>query len=390
MSVQGQSLICLSTVDWDFLWGRHQELMSRLAQDGYQVLYLEPLGIRSPRPADLPRIIKRVNRRLGAGPQGVRLIAENLYLFSPLALPFHGWAIVDAMNRLLLIRSIKGLMRKLGMAKPILWTFFATQAVLDMVDGIEHELLIYDCIDAVALNPKGVARNYAQTEAQLVQKADLVFASSVALYEARKAYNEHVYHIPPGVNIDRFAQVGPAPSDLVAIPQPRVCFFGGIDERLDLGLMASLARAHPEWAIVLIGRIRTDVSSLGGVRNIFFLGQKPHRDLPLYLHNTDVLIVPYVVDAYTVHIHPNKIYECLATRKPTVATHLPSLAGLSDVISLASTEEEFIAGIEQALVEDDEALRRRRLEIAAANSWEARYKEIKCRIAQRHKEMRTR
>src|SRR4051812_40706345 len=38
------SIVCLSTIDWDFLWQRHQILMASFARRGIPVLYVENIG----------------------------------------------------------------------------------------------------------------------------------------------------------------------------------------------------------------------------------------------------------------------------------------------------------------------------------------------------------
>ena len=45
------------------------------------------------------------------------------------------------------------------------------------------------------------------------------------------------------------------PADQAAIPHPRLGFFGVIDERMDLDLLADVADARPDWQLVLIGPV---------------------------------------------------------------------------------------------------------------------------------------
>ena len=45
-----RDIICFSSIDWDFIWQGHQEIMSRLAADGHRVLFLEndrQLGVKN-------------------------------------------------------------------------------------------------------------------------------------------------------------------------------------------------------------------------------------------------------------------------------------------------------------------------------------------------------
>ena len=56
----GHDVVCISSIDWDFIWQGHQEIMSTLAAQGHQVLFLENTGVRSPKFSDLPRLRKRI------------------------------------------------------------------------------------------------------------------------------------------------------------------------------------------------------------------------------------------------------------------------------------------------------------------------------------------
>jgi len=250
--------------------------------------------------------------------------------------------------------------------------------------------LVYDCLDAIAYNPAGVVDDYVQTERQLVEQADLVFVTSSALYRDRALYNQQIYQVPYGVNVDHYLRPdldkAPPPWDLGEISSPRVGFFGAIDHRLDLELLMHLARAHPEWALVLIGSAKIDLSLLLKLGNVYFLGAKPRQLLPHYLTHLDVLIIPYLINEFTRHIYPGKIYECLASGKPVVATDLPELCSLSGVIGIASGEEQFGELVSKVMLEDTPDLRQCRIEIAKDNSWAACYQLISEKVVQRLRE----
>ena len=46
-----------------------------------------------------------------------------------------------------------------------------------------------------------------------------------------------------------------APDDQGSLPRPRFGFYGVIDERMDLEMVAAVADAHPEWSIVMVGPV---------------------------------------------------------------------------------------------------------------------------------------
>ena len=48
-----ENIICISSIDWDFVWQGHQEAMSAFAEKGNRVLFIENTGVRTPTLRDL-------------------------------------------------------------------------------------------------------------------------------------------------------------------------------------------------------------------------------------------------------------------------------------------------------------------------------------------------
>src|SRR3954449_10042192 len=75
--LRGQDIICFSSIDWQFIWQGHQEIMSTFAANGNRVLFVENTGVRAPSLRDLPRIRDRV-RNWWRGTKGFRHERDNL------------------------------------------------------------------------------------------------------------------------------------------------------------------------------------------------------------------------------------------------------------------------------------------------------------------------
>ena len=95
--LKNENIICISSIDWDFIWQQHQAIMSRLAKNGNKVLFIENTGVRPPKISDVPRIKKRFINWLKSA-RGFRKEAENLYIYSPLILPFPYWRVARWIN----------------------------------------------------------------------------------------------------------------------------------------------------------------------------------------------------------------------------------------------------------------------------------------------------
>src|SRR3989442_15124190 len=115
-------IVCISSIDWEFIWQSHQEVMSTLAAQGHRVLFVENTGVRRPRLSDLPRARQRV-RNWWRGTKGFRQERENLFVYSPGVLPFPYSRVARAINRKLLLRSLGPWMGAGPVARPIVWPF---------------------------------------------------------------------------------------------------------------------------------------------------------------------------------------------------------------------------------------------------------------------------
>lgn len=381
------TVLLLAVIDWDAPWQGAQTLARRMAEDGHTVLFTETLGVRTPGRRDWRRLARRLRKRLAGGRWGWRALivggraVENLWLFSPVLLPFPGRRWADRLNLRLLLASLR---HRPGPAPLLLWTFLPTPIVVDLVRALEPARVVYHCVDDIAHNPAGVAPGLVEAEGWLVARADHVLATSRSLYEARRARNPATLYLPDGADVELFGEAWPEPADLAALPRPRICFAGTIDERLDLALVAQVAEAQPQAAVVLIGPAKVDAGRLEQLPNVHLLGQRCHPVLPAYLHHCDVLMIPYALSDYTAHIHPAKTYECLATGKPLVVTDLPELRPYAGPVVVARDREAFLAGVAAGLAErsagDAGGLAEERRRIAERNSWELRYRLIRHEI----------
>jgi hypothetical protein len=78
--LRGQDILCISSIDWDFIWQGHQEIMTMLAANGCRVLFVENTGVRRPTLRDLPRLRQRV-RNWWRGIEGFRQEREALFAY---------------------------------------------------------------------------------------------------------------------------------------------------------------------------------------------------------------------------------------------------------------------------------------------------------------------
>src|ERR1051325_11015607 len=136
--IYSRDTILISSIEWDFLWQSHQDIASRLARAGNRVFYIENTGVRSPGLRDAGRVwsrLKRWAKSLRTG--GVREVAPNLYVCSPLVLPPFGPAWRRLVNRRLLLPLIRRTTRRLGIGRDaVLWTYLPSDTAVDLVRSL--------------------------------------------------------------------------------------------------------------------------------------------------------------------------------------------------------------------------------------------------------------
>ena len=179
--LRGRDIVCISSIDWDFIWQGHQEIMATLAGQGNRVLFVENTGVRPPTFRDLSRLKHRLLNWWKSA-RGFREERENLFVYSPLVLPFPYSRLARVLNRVVLLRALRRWMRVMDMSRPIVWTFLPTPLTLDLVAGIDPEVTVYYCIDSFA-ESSYYARRIKKSERETLRRADLVFVTSSRLRE---------------------------------------------------------------------------------------------------------------------------------------------------------------------------------------------------------------
>ena len=133
--LKDENVICISSIDWDFIWQGHQEIMSTLAKNSNKVLFVENTGVRAPGIKDIPRLKKRIKNWF-RGVKGIRREMDNLYVFSPLVLPFPYSRIARWINRYLILPILEKWMEVTNFSNPVVWTFLPTALSLDIAHNL--------------------------------------------------------------------------------------------------------------------------------------------------------------------------------------------------------------------------------------------------------------
>jgi len=270
---------------------------------------------------------------------------------------------------------------KIQLRRPLLWLFLPDQG--DLIGHFRERLVIYHMVDEYT-GYSGVRESLKpilkQMEIEIIRRADLVFASSRALYEAKRKYNPQTFHIPNAVDYDSFAQVADyetiPPDDLAGLPRPIIGYVGSINDKLDLDLIRSVAERWANGSVVLVGTVQSHdsagLAALQSQTNVYFLGRKPVEQVPHYMKACDICLLPYRTNEWTKHIDALKLYEYLACGKPVVSVDLPTVQPFADLVYVATGRQSFLQATEEAWETDTPALAGRRRERVKTETWDRR------------------
>ncbi len=215
-----RDFICVSSIDWDAHWQIHHQLVTSLVEAGNRVLFIENTGVRAPSVRDFSRIRQRA-RNWWHSTKGFREVRPNLFVYSPLFLPFPYSTPARWFNRTIMFRGLRRWMDVTAFRRPVVLTFLPTPLAHDIIGAVDPSLVVYYCADDFAAT-SAAARRVQPSEEAMFGRADLVFVTAERLREKAARHSEHVHLFPAGVDFGKFdtiRQAGTAPpADVESLP----------------------------------------------------------------------------------------------------------------------------------------------------------------------------
>ncbi len=246
----------------------------------------------------------------------------------------------------------------------------------DIIKDIKFTLLCYDCSDdlRVFCKPKQY-KYFTSLQKELVNKSDLVFISAQRLKSdiADIRTDVPIENLPNGVDTEMFIEKGTnasTPAEMKELPHPIIGFVGAFYSWINSELIEKTAKAFPNCSVVLVGPLENN--KIPRLPNIHFIGRKPYSIIPEYINAFDICIAPFRDDPLSEKVDPVKVYEYLSLGKPVVAINLPELGKIRHLVYLAKNDKEFIELVNQALHDNNQQLKLKRVEYTQQNSWEKR------------------
>lgn len=317
------TIIYPPSIPWNWMFQRPQQLLLQLSSLGYRVLYEDPRRFASP---------------------ACQKLTPN-------------FSLCQGMSALSVPHS-----------RPrILW--LTVPHHIGFISQYQPDLIVFDAVD----EPKGEFSNWAPYYPEILKKSHLIFTSAQSIFDSLSGRHPNVHLIPNGVDFQQFRKAQPKPQDLPNSPN-LVGYSGAIASWLNWELLDFAVRENPELTFVFIGALLKMSKFPLQRKNVCYLGLKPYRQLPGYLQNVKMGLIPFRLTEMTKGCNPIKLYEYYAAGLPVLATPLPELLDIPGIY-LENNPQQFSKRLAALITESNFGLTER-LTFAQENDWSIRARQI--------------
>ena len=399
--LKGRDIVVIGLQPWYYEIGSNCKSIATFLAKYNRVLYVnQPVNRKTFLSKENPQGIREHCSVIRGQGEHIRPVSENIWELYPTSivesinwLPSSlAFRAVNALNNQRLAKDIGKAIKELGFRDIILFNdndFFNGYNLKKLLDPA---LYVYYCRDYLRGQPYW-KKHGDVLEPALIRKADLVVANSVYLADYCAEHNPASYYIGQGCNLELFdpGLEHPVPAAMKGFTPPVIGYVGAvIADRLDEQIIRIIAKANPNWKVVLVGPEDDTFkrSSLHALPNVYFLGRKPMQELPHYVQCFDVCINPQLVNQLTIGNYPLKVDEYLAMGKPVVATRTRAMSLFEPYTYLASQPEDYPVLIEKALEENTLQRQRERIAFAGTHTWESSVEALSQYIIEKENEIK--
>lgn len=370
--IKGYLIIFFPLVDWNAPWQRYQHFASEFSKQNKVIYYEPPVSIKHlfQKPSLLRKKLLRALRIK-------RVIAESLIvLYPPPILPFGNRSrIVNFINHLIVLSVLRIFIRGMKEREKVcLWISDAIHYPL--INWVKPKISVYDCTDAFFFRDPKKQAYHDELRQRTISDSSVSFFTSRLYFEEGQRYSDNCHYVPNGVDIGNFRKrYYPVPEEMKEIRRPILGFVGSLDSRIDLELIKEILHTREDVSLVFVGPVMEDSWELDIHERFFLLGQKSFREIPYFIKQFDVALIPYIPEKAKA-VYPVKLHEYLILGKPVVSTNINEITQFSEVVYVADNRYEFIEKIKLALDSHDSNIEGKRVQTALQNTWTDRLKKI--------------
>jgi glycosyltransferase involved in cell wall biosynthesis len=222
---------------------------------------------------------------------------------------------------------------------------------LYLLDKIDFKKSVYRIADYNSGLPKSTPAS-REAEKEIASKVDVVLYTAKNLEGYVNSLNPRTsFYFPNGVDYKHFANGSSlVPQELEQIKKPIALYVGAMFDWFDFELINQTARKLPEISFVFIGRDDLAKKRLMNLPNIHILGVKSFNELPAYIHNADVGVIPFDINNHADllnSVNPLKLYEYMAGGLPVLSVDWKEMQIMNTPAILYRDLDDFITKIKE-------------------------------------------
>ncbi len=237
---------------------------------------------------------------------------------------------------------------------------------------------IYEVYDEYTMDFQtgAVKKDVLKEENQVLPLAKHVFFTSKPLAD-RKSHNAKSWSIVGnGVNFDIFSKYR-IKEDVKSSKRNSVAYLGNLSNFFNWELMYQVVSQMPDLDFIFYGQLELEnmgdrkeiAKKLISFSNTVFTGRVTREEGSVGINIVDVLIIPFVINDAMHAVNPLKLWEYFATGKPVISTPMDAIDVKFPYLRVASSSDEWIKNIRNAINEKDDKIKTMRVDLAHDNSW---------------------
>lgn len=322
---------------------------------------------------------------------------KKIILFTPIHfVPFKRFESIRQVNLKLntvflsLYLRYKGLIR----LKKILWIF--NYELYNLPKMLNTSFIsLYDCVEYFSSINKKINEEIKNKEKKLIRNVDWFFVDCLTLKNVFKKYSPII--TPKGFDLQTFKKMNiKKPKSIskkimnLLSKKPIIGYIGSINYRLDYKLLINLAKNHPHWNFVFVGRKQNRNSEdrflntifwqnkLFLLKNVYRIGNQPKSKIPFIISKFNVCLIPYNIDIdFNRYSGPMKLLEYFYLGKPVISTPFLEAKRWRPYVGVVKNAREFSLAIDSVLKRGwPKEYKKKQKQLTINNSWQAKIDKI--------------
>lgn len=338
------NIIWLSEIKWNYLKTRKQQIISRFPDDS-SILFIEPISKKLSNnyyPIEYSHVkavtipqLRSVRNRLSNKILSYLFIRKIINALATLWFRFFFHKIINNANCIITSNVYWS---------PLIKTYKIKYPDLP---------IIYDCNDNPLAFPgtPNYKKEYFIETLSLVNKIIIPHVSYRNFIPNK--FHSKIEIITNGVDFELFQKINKPIEKIKKIKKPIIIYIGAISEWFDFDLTEYLLN-NSSYNFVLIGPVSKNainrLDELSKHNRLHFFNAINHEEIPHYLFEANVCIIPFIKNELTESVLPNKLFEYSAAGKPSVMTNFNAyLSEFSDFVSITSEKDKFLNKIKNQI-----------------------------------------